>query len=134
MVNFAFKSGNWTLILPKHTTDRDIQPDTELNMGDIPVLWSRRHDAVFVVLTLASILLLLALVTYSGRDMAWSAAGAGSPGNAVGKVGALVADILFHALGYLAYAVPLLVMAKLGQLFRKSPAASGRVRLAPLKP
>ncbi|MAS25518.1 MAG: cell division protein FtsK [Oceanospirillaceae bacterium] len=98
-------------------------------MGDIPVLWSRRHDAVFVVLTLASILLLLALVTYSGRDMAWSAAGAGSPGNAVGKVGALVADILFHALGYLAYAVPLLVMAKLGQLFRKSPAASGRVWL-----
>ena len=98
-------------------------------MGDIPVLWSRRHDAVFVVLTLASILLLLALVTYSGRDMAWSAAGAGSPGNAVGKVGALVADILFHALGYLAYAVPLLVIAKLGQLFRKSPAASGRVWL-----
>jgi len=115
--------------LPKHTTDRDIQPDTDLNGVDIPVLWSRRHDAVFVILTLASILLLLALATYSGRDMAWSAAGSGSPGNAVGKVGALVADILFHAFGYLAYAIPLLVMAKLGQLFRKSPAATGRVWL-----
>tara|TARA_B100001109_G_scaffold255890_1_gene262512 strand:+ start:241047 stop:243716 length:2670 start_codon:yes stop_codon:yes gene_type:complete len=129
VVDFAFSSGNWKHILPKHTTDRDLQPDHELNPDDIPVLWSRRHDAVFVVLTLASILLLLALATYSGRDMAWSAAGSGSPGNAVGKVGALVADILFHAFGYLAYAIPLLVMAKLGQLFRKTRAASGRVWL-----
>ena len=89
--------------------------------------WSRRHDAVFVLLMLVSVLLLLALVSYSGADMAWSAAGQGRPGNAVGKVGALVADILFHGLGYLAYALPLLVMAKLWQLFRKAPRNDGRI-------
>lgn len=91
--------------------------------------WSRRHDAVFVVLSLASIFLLLALASYSGNDMAWSTAGAGAPTNAAGRVGALLADILFHGFGYLAYAIPLLIIAKLWQLFRKAPVNSGRIWL-----
>ena len=114
--------------MPKNTSEQDIQPETMPDSHAV-TRWSRRHDAVFVLLTLASTLLLIALMTYSGADMAWSAAGQGRPGNAVGKVGALVADILFHGLGYLAYALPLLVMAKLWQLFRKSPRHGGKVWL-----
>lgn len=59
--------------------------------------------------------------------MAWSVAGEGRPANAVGKVGAVVADILFHGFGYFAFALPLLVIAKLGQLFRRASPNSGRV-------
>ncbi len=116
--------------MPKHTSEMDSQP--ELASSDeasvvSPLRWSRRHDAIFVLLTLASVLLLLALFSYSGSDMAWSTAGEGRPTNAVGKVGAVVADILFHGFGYLAFALPLLVMAKLGQLFRRTTPNSGRV-------
>lgn len=116
--------------MPKHTSEMDSQPELaspDEASGVSPLRWSRRHDAIFVLLTLASVLLLLALFSYSGSDMAWSIAGEGRPTNAVGKVGAVVADILFHGFGYLAFALPLLVMAKLGQLFRRTTPNSGRV-------
>ena len=87
--------------------------------------WSRRHDAVFLALLLASLLLLLALFTYSPLDQAWSVSGDAPARNAAGKVGAVLADILFHAFGYLAFAIPLLVMTKLVLLFRKTAPTDG---------
>ena len=87
--------------------------------------WSRRHDAVFLALLLASLLLLLALFTYSPLDQAWSVSGDAPARNAAGKVGAFLADILFHAFGYLAFAIPLLVMTKLVLLFRKTAPTDG---------
>ncbi|QQD22885.1 DNA translocase FtsK [Oceanospirillaceae bacterium ASx5O] len=87
--------------------------------------WSRRHDAVFLALLLASLLLLLALFTYSPLDQAWSVSGDAPARNAAGKVGALLADVLFHAFGYLAFAIPLLVMTKLVLLFRKTAPTDG---------
>ncbi len=87
--------------------------------------WSRRHDAVFLALLLASLLLLLALFTYSPLDQAWSVSGDAPARNAAGKVGAFLADVLFHAFGYLAFAIPLLVMTKLVLLFRKTARTDG---------
>ncbi len=82
-------------------------------------VWSRRQDALFLLLTLACLLLLMALSSYSPSDQGWSASGSGPAHNTVGKVGAIVADILFHGFGYLAYGLPALLLAKLWLLFRK---------------
>lgn len=82
--------------------------------------WKRRHDILFLILMLASILMLLALFTYSNDDPSWSVSSQQSIENAAGKVGAFIADILFHGFGYLAYVVPVLFLVKLVLLFRKN--------------
>ncbi|WP_221795489.1 DNA translocase FtsK [Oceanobacter mangrovi] len=85
----------------------------------MPMGWSRKQDAWFVVLTLVCLLLFMALGSYSPSDDGWSSFAGRSSGNAAGLVGATIADLLFHGLGYLAFAVPALVLAKLALMFRK---------------
>ncbi len=129
VVDCAIRSVLQDSELSKDTSEVDFQPASQLSETASHDGWSRRHDVVFLLLMLASVLLLLALVTYSPLDQSWSVSGDEPARNAAGKVGALLSDILFHAFGYLAYAIPLLVMAKLWLLFRKAPAADGLIWL-----
>ncbi len=112
--------------MPKDTSEAGFQPETTPDSA-IVGRWQRRHDAIFLLLTLVSLLLLLALFSYTPSDLAWSAAGEGATHNSAGRIGAVIADLLFHGLGYLAFALPLLVMTKLWLLFRKAPRPGGRV-------
>lgn len=89
--------------------------------------WKKRHDVVFLLLTLGCILLFLALFSYDPEDVAWSVVGGGQADNSAGRVGAYLADFLLHGLGYLAFAFPALILAKAWLLFRKAPAIEGRV-------
>jgi len=114
--------------LPKDTSEAGFQPATTPDSASAGS-WQRRHDVIFLLLTLVSLLLLLALFSYTPSDLAWSAAGEGATHNSVGRIGAVIADLLFHGLGYLAFALPLLVMAKLWLLFRKAPRPGGRIWL-----
>ncbi|MDP2546785.1 DNA translocase FtsK [Oceanobacter sp. 4_MG-2023] len=98
----------------------------DVNSGaQVTAGWSRRQDALFLSLTLICLLLLMALSSYSPADQGWSASGSGPAHNAVGRVGAVVADILLHGFGYLAYGLPAFLLVKLGLLFRQPHRASG---------
>ncbi len=70
-------------------------------------------------LALGSVLIFMALFSYSPDDSGWASSKPGAAANAAGQFGAVVADVLFHFLGYLAFAIPLLILAKLGMMFRQ---------------
>jgi S-DNA-T family DNA segregation ATPase FtsK/SpoIIIE len=90
-----------------------------------------KQDLALLSLTALCLYLLLSLVTYSPLDDGWSTASASNRfHNAGGPVGAYLADGLLHALGYLAYIIPLLAAGKVVQIFRThQPQASGAVWL-----
>ncbi|WP_370647400.1 DNA translocase FtsK [Bacterioplanoides sp. SCSIO 12839] len=79
---------------------------------------NKRQDVVFLLMVVGSLLLLTALMSYSPEQGGWSAVGSDSPQNAAGRVGAYLADFLFHSLGLLAFAFPLLIIARIALLFR----------------
>lgn len=87
--------------------------------------WKKRQDAVFLLLLVGSLLLLLSLGSYSPEQSGWAAIGHSSETNAAGQVGAYIADFLFHTLGFLAFALPLLILARLGLLFRRRKSDPG---------
>lgn len=86
-----------------------------------PKRWKIRHDILFLLLMLLSVMLLIALISYSPLDPSWSVSSARKVENAAGHFGAFFADILFVAFGYLAFFVPAIFLAKLLMLFRKTP-------------
>ena len=90
-----------------------------------------KQDLALLSLTALCLYLLLSLITYSPLDDGWSTAGANNSfHNAGGPVGAYLADGLLHALGYLAYIIPLLAAGKVVQIFRThQPQTSGAVWL-----
>ncbi|MFT6450467.1 MAG: S-DNA-T family DNA segregation ATPase FtsK/SpoIIIE [Oleispira sp.] len=90
-----------------------------------------KQDLALLSLTALCLYLLLSLVTYSPLDDGWSTASANNNfHNAGGPVGAYLADGLLHALGYLAYIIPLLAAGKVVQIFRTHQAqTSGAVWL-----
>lgn len=90
-----------------------------------------KQDLALLSLTALCLYLLLSLVTYSPLDDGWSTAGANNSfNNAGGPVGAYLADGLLHALGYLAYIIPLLAAGKVVQIFRThQPQTSGAIWL-----
>lgn len=92
-------------------------------------VWQKKHDVVFLLLTLGCLLLFIALFSYNPEDVAWSVMGSEQADNSAGRVGAYLADFLLHSLGYLAFALPTLILAKAWLLFRKAPAIAGRVWL-----
>tara|TARA_R110001583_G_scaffold175204_1_gene329788 strand:+ start:279 stop:2915 length:2637 start_codon:yes stop_codon:yes gene_type:complete len=110
--------------LPQDHSERDKLSANAANSG-----WAKRHDIWFLVLTLGCVLLLASLISYNPKDIAWSAVGAASTANSIGQVGAYIADLLFHVLGYLAFAVPALILAKLWLLFRKAPSVGSKIWL-----
>lgn len=78
-----------------------------------------KQDLALLSLTALCLYVLLSLITYSPLDDGWSATGGSSAFlNAGGPVGAYIADSLLHALGYLAYIIPLLAAGKVLQIFR----------------
>lgn len=84
-----------------------------------------KQDLALLFLTALCLYLLLSLITYSPFDDGWSNAGASTRfNNAGGPVGAYLADGLLHALGYLAYIIPLLAAGKVIQIFRSHQSQS----------
>jgi len=68
---------------------------------------------------LVAIFILIALVSYSPNDPAFMTTGSGSVvSNAVGVSGAMVADILLHLMGYLAYGFPAFLAYKIVESLR----------------
>tara|TARA_B110000208_G_scaffold58759_1_gene76818 strand:- start:6197 stop:8509 length:2313 start_codon:yes stop_codon:yes gene_type:complete len=68
---------------------------------------------------LLAIFILIALVSYSPNDPAFMTTGSGSVvSNAVGVSGAMVADILLHLMGYLAYGFPAFLAYKIVESLR----------------
>jgi len=90
-----------------------------------------KQDLALLTLIALCLYILLSLITYSPLDNGWSTAGASSRfQNAGGPVGAYLADGLLHALGYLAYIIPLLAAGKVVQIFRtRQPQSSGPIWL-----
>ncbi|USA44867.1 DNA translocase FtsK 4TM domain-containing protein [Spongiibacter taiwanensis] len=65
------------------------------------------------------ILIVMALATYSANDPGWSRTGTGDAvANAVGPVGAWVADVFFALFGYMAYLFPAMLGFRAWRLFR----------------
>lgn len=80
----------------------------------------RLKECSLIVAVLASILLYVALLTFSPADPSWSqTAWAGDIANSGGIVGAWFADTLFFSFGSMAYTIPLLITLTAWVLLRK---------------
>ncbi|HET7588517.1 MAG TPA: DNA translocase FtsK 4TM domain-containing protein [Gammaproteobacteria bacterium] len=89
-----------------------------------------RESALLVFLAIAA-LLLIALATYSSGDPGFSHSGSGAPvHNAIGRVGAWVADLLLLVFGYPAYLFPVLVAYSGWLVFRRRPPEATISKLA----
>ena len=83
----------------------------------------RLQECSLIVVVLVSILLSVALLTYSAADPSWSqTAWGGEIDNAGGLVGAWLADTLFFTFGSLAYVLPLVISATAWVMLRKRDA------------
>lgn len=68
---------------------------------------------------LLGVVLLVALLSYSPQDPGFTTTGSGDPvENAIGHMGAWLADVLLHMFGYFAYIFPLALGFKVFTLFR----------------
>ena len=85
-------------------------------------------------LAVASLLLLLALLTYRRADASLDTASAAPVANFVGRDGALVADILVQSLGFAAYLLPAVLVGWALRLLLQRPLRRPRRRLAMLPP
>ncbi|HET7308043.1 MAG TPA: DNA translocase FtsK 4TM domain-containing protein [Gammaproteobacteria bacterium] len=89
-----------------------------------------RESALLVFIALA-VLLLIALATYSPADPGFSHSGSGAPvHNAIGEVGAWIADLLLLVFGYPAYLFPVLVAYSGWLVFRRRPPETPVSKLA----
>ncbi|MDE2149686.1 MAG: DNA translocase FtsK 4TM domain-containing protein [Gammaproteobacteria bacterium] len=84
------------------------------------------REAVLLACAGAALFLLAALISYHPADPGWSSSGDGSPvGNLAGSGGALLADLLLSACGWVAFLLPWAVLWIGLRVFRG--AASGRL-------
>ena len=82
--------------------------------------FQRLKECSFIVTVLASILLSVALLTFSPADPSWSQTAWGEDiHNAGGIVGAWIADTLFFTFGSLAYTIPIIAAATAWVVFSK---------------
>jgi S-DNA-T family DNA segregation ATPase FtsK/SpoIIIE len=80
---------------------------------------SRLGEAIGILLGLCAVIVATALLSFHPDDVSWSvSAPAGPTQNAIGIVGANLADVLLQGLGLLAYGVPLLLGWHAVQVFR----------------
>ena len=83
-----------------------VKPDSV----DAPFGRRRLRDVLFIGVGAACLFVLMALLTYSGRDPGWSASGTGGAvSNLGGITGAFLADVFFSLVGSAAYLVPVLL-------------------------
>ena len=81
------------------------------------------REIALILLLAASVYVFLAIVSYSHLDPAWSFSGASTATtNLVGESGALVADIVLFTFGWVAYALPLALLAGGLRLLRRTAA------------
>jgi S-DNA-T family DNA segregation ATPase FtsK/SpoIIIE len=78
-------------------------------------------EAVGAVLVLASLLLLLALLTYNPGDVSLDTASDQAPRNFLGANGALVADLMIQIVGLAAYLVPAVLLGWAFRLMLQRP-------------
>jgi DNA segregation ATPase FtsK/SpoIIIE, S-DNA-T family len=105
-------------------------------------VWHERLDAVArplyaasgTALAVASLLVLLALLTYSRTDASLDTASAAPAANLLGRDGALVADLLVQSLGLAAYLLPAVLLGWALRLLLQRPLRRLRRRLAMLLP
>jgi S-DNA-T family DNA segregation ATPase FtsK/SpoIIIE len=91
----------------------------------------RLNELVGFLLLVGALLVALSLVSYSPLDPSLNTAGPPqSPpaNNWIGVVGAYLADALLQALGYVAFLLPLLLLAMAWQWFRSEPLAAPLAR------
>lgn len=83
-------------------------------------------EGALIAYFLLAIFILIALLSYSPEDPAYMTTGTNSQvSNAVGVSGALVADILLHLVGYLAYGFPAFLGYKIVESFKGKEASAG---------
>jgi S-DNA-T family DNA segregation ATPase FtsK/SpoIIIE len=93
----------------------------------------RLNELVGFLLLVAALLVALSLVSYSPLDPSLNTAGPSQTPpahNWIGVVGAYLADALLQALGYVAFLLPLLLMAAAWQWFRSQPMAAPLAKAA----
>nr|WP_083264559.1 DNA translocase FtsK [Pseudohongiella acticola] len=79
------------------------------------------REGALISAFLLGIVLLVALLSYSPQDPGFTTTGSGEPvNNAIGHMGAWLADVLLHMFGYFAYIFPLALGFKVFSLFRDS--------------
>ena len=79
------------------------------------------REGTLIVYFLLGLFLLIALLSYSSADPGFTTTGSGDEvSNAVGVYGALLADILLHLLGYLAFGFPALLGYKVYTSFSET--------------
>ncbi|WP_372798882.1 DNA translocase FtsK 4TM domain-containing protein, partial [Litorivivens sp.] len=89
-------------------------------------LSTRLREGALIALAAISLFLFLALASYSADDPGWSRTGTGSDiDNAVGPVGAWVADVFYALFGYMAYLFPLMLAFQAWRVFRDRFSAAG---------
>lgn len=79
------------------------------------------REGTLIAAFLLGLFLLIALVSYSPDDPAFTTTGnGGAVNNAVGHMGAWLADVLLHLFGYFAYVFPFALGFKIVRLFRQT--------------
>lgn len=77
------------------------------------------REGALISAFLLGVVLLVALLSYSPQDPGFTTTGSGAPvENAIGHMGAWLADVLLHMFGYFAYIFPLALGFKVFTLFR----------------
>jgi S-DNA-T family DNA segregation ATPase FtsK/SpoIIIE len=78
------------------------------------------REGTLILSFLAGLFLLIALLSYSPTDPGFTTTGSGTDvNNAVGHIGAWLADLLFQLFGYFAYLFPLALIVKAVRLLRQ---------------
>ena len=96
-----------------------------------PTARPRLNEAVAVVFLFAGLFLLISLVSYSPFDPSSNTATAVlKPSNLTGHLGAYLADFFLQCLGYVAYAVPALILLLGWKWIRSAPVESPLAKLA----
>ena len=91
---------------------------TEAESNIHPNLVRILKEGALIGWLLVSAYLMLAFLSYSRLDPAWSSTGGNSQvQNLAGPTGAWVADVFFSLFGYLAYLIPVLVLYRLWRIF-----------------
>jgi DNA segregation ATPase FtsK/SpoIIIE, S-DNA-T family len=90
--------------------------------GDFVLSLQRRlFEALGALLVLASLLLLLALLTYDAKDASLDTAVDAAPRNYLGHDGAVIADLLLQAVGLAAYLLPAVLLGWAFRLLLQRP-------------
>jgi S-DNA-T family DNA segregation ATPase FtsK/SpoIIIE len=92
----------------------------------------RVFEALGALLVLASLLLVLALLTYFPGDASFDTAVAAPPRNYLGYDGAVIADLLMQSVGFAAYLVPAVLLGWAFRLMLRRPVHRFARRLAML--